>query len=90
LPHNLELTRWAGALGRAVGCPVMLGPSRKRFIRALVARQGRTADALAVDSGTVGACLAAVACGAHLVRAHNIELLKPALMVYEAITGASS
>jgi dihydropteroate synthase len=89
LAENLELSRRAGELGLALGCPVMLGPSRKRFIRTLVQPSGRT-DSLAVDSGTVGACLAAVACGAHLVRAHNIELLKPTLMVYEAITGFSS
>lgn len=106
LPQNLALTRWAGELARSVGCPVLIGPSRKRFVRALVrpwgdasVRPAGAADVgdaglggralLAADSGTVGACLAAAASGAHIVRVHNIELLKPALMVYEAITGVS-
>lgn len=88
--QNLELVHRAGELARSVGCPVMIGPSRKRFVRAVVESFHGGASQGAVDSGTVGACLAAVAAGAHVIRAHNIELLKPALMVYEAIAGASS
>lgn len=89
LAQNLELTRCAGDLGRAVGCPVMIGPSRKRFIRTLAGIVDPSRS-MAIDSATVGACLAAAGAGAQLVRVHNVELLKPALMVYEAILGASS
>ncbi len=93
---NLELLRSARTLADTLGAPVMLGPSRKRFVRGLVsaahnlsAQGDKSALIRALDAGTVGACLAAASCGAHFVRAHNIELLKPALVVYEASRGFS-
>ncbi len=76
---NLELLRRAGDLGRTVGRPVVVGPSRKRFLHRLL---GGQPDALAVDVASVAACLGAVRAGAHVVRAHNVALLKAALTVY--------
>lgn len=92
LAENLGLIRHAGAIARATGCPILIGPSRKRFVRALVtdAAAPEAAPHALTDAGTVGACLAAVAAGAHFLRIHDIQLLRPALMVYEAITGTSS
>jgi dihydropteroate synthase len=84
--QNLELTRQAGALGAALGCPVMIGPSRKRFL-------GELCGGAAVgerDPATVGAALAAVAAGAQLVRVHDVKLLRPALIVYDAVMGGAS
>lgn len=78
LAQNLELTRRAGELGRRLGAPVMLGPSRKRYIGRLTG-----ADAAERDPGTVGAALAGVEAGAQFVRVHNVELLHPALVVYQ-------
>jgi dihydropteroate synthase len=83
-PQNLELLRRAGELGARLGCPVMVGPSRKRFIAELIGDQGR--DMALRDRGTVGACLAAAAGGAQLVRTHDVALLAPALRVFEAAT----
>ncbi len=82
-PNNLELMGRAGELSEHVGCPVMVGPSRKRFIRELV---GDGADMSQRDLGTVGACLATAAGGAHLVRVHEVSTLMPALRVFEAAT----
>ena len=93
---NLELTRRAGELGARLGRPVLVGPSRKRFVAALARRTsgaglgaaGAAALPLseaALDAATIGACLAAVAGGAHMLRVHNVELLCPALLVYEAM-----
>jgi dihydropteroate synthase len=76
---NLELIRHAGDLGRALGRPVVVGPSRKRFLVKLL---GGQADPLALDVASVAACLGAVSAGAHAVRAHNVALLKAALAVY--------
>src|SRR5262249_55881235 len=42
---NLELIRHAGDLGRALGRPVVVGPSRKRFLVKLLGQ----ADPLALD-----------------------------------------
>lgn len=78
---NCELIRHAGDIGREVGCPVVVGPSRKRFLRKLLpeAQQG---DPLALDVASVAACLGAVRSGALVVRAHNVALLRSALAVY--------
>lgn len=81
--QNLALLRRARALSVRSGCPVMVGPSRKRFIAELTGSR----DVEVRDRGTVGACLAAVAAGAHLVRTHDVARLAPALRVYEATMG---
>lgn len=85
-PENLELLRRGGELGARLGCPVMMGPSRKRFIAELVGERER--DMALRDRGTVGAALAAAACGAQLVRVHEVALLAPALRVFEAVMRA--
>ncbi len=78
---NLDLIRHAGDLGRVVGCPVVIGPSRKRFLRALLPAASK-ADPAALDVASVAACLGAVRAGALVVRAHNVALLRAALAVY--------
>lgn len=78
---NLELIRHAGDIGREVGRPVVVGPSRKRFLRKLLPDAAK-ADALALDVASVAACLGAVRAGALVVRAHNVALLRSALAVY--------
>lgn len=78
---NLALIRHAGDLGRTVGCPVVIGASRKRFLRALLPAMAAS-DPLALDVASVAAGLAAVRAGAFVVRAHNVALLRAALAVY--------
>jgi len=68
---NRALIAHAGDLGQRLGRPVVIGPSRKRFLRAgLVAP-----TELDLDRATVAACLDAVRAGAHAVRVHNVALL---------------
>jgi len=76
---NLGLLRHAGDLGRALGRPVVVGPSRKRFLRRLL---GGEPGEEAVDVASVAACLGAARAGAHVVRIHNVALLRTALTVY--------
>ena len=78
---NLELIRHAGDIGKELGKPVVVGPSRKRFLRKLLA-EGQQGDATALDVASVAACLGAVRAGAFVVRAHNVALLRAALAVY--------
>lgn len=78
---NLELIRHAGDIGREVGRPVVVGPSRKRFLRKLLPDSAK-ADPVALDVASVAACLGAVRAGALVVRAHNVALLRAALAVY--------
>jgi len=77
---NVTLLRRAGELGRALGCPVMVGPSRKRFLGELTGR-----PAAERDDATVGACLAAAASGANFLRVHDVRRLRDALTVFEAV-----
>jgi len=80
--QNLEVLRRAGELRASVARPVMVGPSRKRFIGEI------TGQAVGErDGASVAACLAAVSAGADFLRIHDVKLLKPALLVYEAIRG---
>ena len=75
---NMELIRHAGDLAARTGCPVVLGPSRKRFLAKMIG----SADTKDLDAATVGACLAGVAAGAHVLRVHDPGLLRAALVVY--------
>jgi dihydropteroate synthase len=82
---NLELIRRTDDLGRALGCPVVVGPSRKRFLRRLIAvppGASPAAELAALDGASVAACLGAARAGAHVVRVHNVALLRAALAVY--------
>ena len=81
---NLRLVVASGELARALGCPVLVGPSRKRFLARLVGG----ATEVTLDAATVAACLAAVAAGAHVLRVHNVSLLRRALIAYSS-NGAS-
>lgn len=66
---NLALLRHAGDLGAALGRPVVIGPSRKRFLRALVG-DGE------IDEASVTACLDGIAAGAQVVRIHDVARLR--------------
>jgi dihydropteroate synthase len=64
----------------ALGFPVLVGPSRKSFLGAVlgVAPEGRTA-------GTVAACVVAYLGGARIFRVHDVEPVAQALAVARAI-----
>lgn len=78
--ENVELLRRAGEIGAALSRPVLVGPSRKRFLGELVGR-----GVSERDDATVGACLAAVAGGADGVRVHAVRPVRDALTVYERV-----
>jgi dihydropteroate synthase len=82
LDHNLELMHGVDAL-LDLGRPVLVGPSRKKFI-------GTILD-LPVEErveGTVGAVVWMVARGAHLVRVHDVREVVRAVRVSDAIARA--
>ncbi len=79
LEHNLLLLRHLEALTE-LGRPVMVGPSRKRFIGAILGLpEGER------DEGTVGAVVWAVAHGATIVRVHDVRSTVRAVRVADAI-----
>ncbi len=79
--QNLALISGLARIQARLGRPVLLGPSRKSFIGALLG--GIPADAR--DAGTVGACVAGLARGARLFRVHDVRAARQALDVADAI-----
>jgi dihydropteroate synthase len=77
---NVALLRHAGDIASTLRRPIVVGPSRKRFLRRLLAVQAATTDEL--DAASILASLAAVRAGAQVVRVHNVALLRTALTAY--------
>jgi dihydropteroate synthase len=78
---NTALLRHAGDLGRALGGrTVVVGPSRKRFLRAWLGDPAPSERRL--DEATALACVTAAQAGARVLRVHNVALLNTALTVY--------
>ena len=82
LEHNLALIARLGEL-RALGFPVLLGVSRKKFIGTLAG--GEPPERL---SGTIAACVAGAAAGADIIRVHDVAECRKAMLVADAIRAA--
>jgi dihydropteroate synthase len=83
LEDNLELLANAGSLGEALGLPVLVGPSRKRFLGDL------TGDPVECrDAATAAACAVAVFAGADAVRVHDVAGAVRAAAVASALRDA--
>jgi dihydropteroate synthase len=80
LEHNLALIRRL-SLFHGLGCAVMLGASRKRFIGTL----SGVAEASERTSGSVAAALSGLAQGVHFLRVHDVAETRQALQVWHAI-----
>lgn len=81
--HNLALLANVARFA-ALGVPVLIGASRKRFIAALD-RPGEAAERL---GGSLAAALAAASGGAAILRVHDVAAMRQALAVAAAIDGA--
>jgi dihydropteroate synthase len=81
LEHNLTLLSHIGRF-HALGCPVMVGPSRKRFIGQVLGdfQTDRTA-------GTVGVSLALARQGVQILRVHDVAAVRQALLLFDACGG---
>lgn len=78
LEHNLELLRRLKEL-RGLGCPVLLGPSRKGFIGRLTGR-----DVGERAFGTAAAVAVGIANGADIVRVHDVAEMRDVVRVADA------
>ncbi len=81
--HNLALIANLEQFQR-LGCPVLLGASRKRFISALD-RDGSADQRL---GGSLAAVLAGYARGARIFRVHDVAETRQALKIAQAIAAA--
>jgi dihydropteroate synthase len=82
LEHNLALIARLGEI-RALGYPVFLGVSRKKFINTLAG--GEPCERL---SGTIAACVAGAANGADIIRVHDVAECRRAMLVADAVRAA--
>ena len=80
--HNLALLRNL-SIFHGLGCPVLLGASRKRFIATLAA-DGR--DGAGRMPGSVAVALAGVAQGVQIVRVHDVAETRQSLTLWQALT----
>jgi dihydropteroate synthase len=81
--HNLELINGIGAF-HALGCPIVLGVSRKSTI----ARLSRGEPPEARLPGSLAAALYAVQQGVQILRVHDVAETRQALAVWEAIAAS--
>jgi dihydropteroate synthase len=89
--HNLLLLQRLATF-EALGVPLLVGASRKAFIRNLLkpeAARDIPADLPAVEAGSTAAAIMAVLNGAHIVRVHDVAPTRAALTVIDAIRQAS-
>lgn len=80
--HNLTLIDALAAF-HGLGCPVMLGASRKAFIGRLTGVETAAERA----TGSVGAALAGAERGAQLLRVHDVAATRHALVIWRAASG---
>ncbi len=80
--HNLALIRGI-SLFHGLGCPILLGASRKRFIGTI----GGAAETDARLPGSLAVALAGVAQGVQLLRVHDVAETKQALALWAAVRG---
>ncbi len=80
--HNLEIINRLGEF-RELGRPVLVGPSRKSFIGAILGRE--PGDRL---WGTAGAVAAAILRGADIVRVHDVAEIRPVAAVVDRVRAA--
>jgi dihydropteroate synthase len=79
--HNVELMRGCRVF-HELGCPLLVGHSRKGFLRKLL--RDDEADR---TNATVGGALALAIQGVQIVRVHDVRVVREALIVFEACGG---
>ncbi len=82
--HNLALLAGLSLL-HGLGAPLLIGASRKSFIAKLTGVEPPDARVM----GSIGAALAAVAQGVHIIRVHDVAATREALIVYQSALAGS-
>lgn len=88
--HNLLLLKHIHAFA-SLDLPVLIGPSRKAFIRKILKQpheEDIRPDLPMVETGTQAAVAAAVLYGAHIVRVHDVANTVPTVKVLDALIEA--
>jgi dihydropteroate synthase len=90
--HNLEIIKKLDELG-ALDVPILLGPSRKAFIRKILIQKDGSElkpDHLIIETGTQAVVAAAVMQGVHIVRVHDVANTRVTLKIVDAIRNSGN
>ncbi len=90
LGHNLTILKNIEEF-KSINMPILIGPSRKAFIRNLLKRENeKDLNPLSpvVEKGTQSVVAAAAMNGAHILRVHNVADTKHTLKIIDAIKNA--
>ena len=90
--HNLLLIQRLHEF-KTLKVPIMIGTSRKAFIRNLLkdnTGEEINADTAIVESGTQASVAAAILNGAHIVRVHNVANTRATVKITDAIKNAQN
>ena len=79
--HNLTLMKNI-SLFHSLGCPILLGASRKRFIGEI----GQATEPQDRAPGSIAVALAAVAQGVQILRVHDVAATQQALRLWQAVS----
>lgn len=84
--HNLEIFRRLADF-RSLGRPLLVGASKKTFLRRLLGNGRREADvdSEAVAAGSASAVAVSVLRGASIVRVHDVQAMRPLVRIAEAL-----
>jgi dihydropteroate synthase len=77
--HNLEILSNLAAL-RPLGCPILIGHSRKKFLQKVLERPVEE-----VTAGTIGVAIAVAEQGAQILRIHDVQAVRDALVAWSAV-----
>jgi len=91
LPHNLQIMAGLRQF-QSLGCPVLVGASRKTFLRKLLMKNRKddiSPDLPIVESATQASVAAAILNGAQAVRVHDVAGTKITAQIIDAIKTAT-
>ena len=91
LAHNLQIMAGLQKFHR-LGCPVLVGASRKAFLRKLLSEDAQkdiSPNLPAVESATQASVAAAILNGAHAVRVHDVAGTKLTTRIVDAINSTT-
>lgn len=79
--HNLELLA-ASQRFRALGRPLLIGHSRKRFLKSILGR-----DVEERTAGTIGVSIALASLGVDYLRVHDVRAVRDAVLAWRTVVG---
>ena len=90
--HNIQLLRPENIshIKSSLGArPMLVGPSRKRFLGTLLSQQGIDDEVETRDWATAGACCASILGGANILRVHNVKGVRSTCEIFYACVNSN-